>query len=667
MMGSAGDTQSELVLQEIEQGQLEELPPPVLPQDDSQDWDEDSVEALRVVGLLPPAALPEAAGSNLGAELPGPTQMWVQHSAAEPEPVASQRGRSTARETGTARHRVVRRRLRGKQPPPWLQQAGDKQLSAMEAMLMEALAAEEDEGPGLLPTTAKRKHVHWTFVRTFNKKYKQPHQFSRKKYWEHIAKCYKEVYPDKVSPTGSISQFGLVAAERHKNSPKEADRSDHKHCACFCSSQHYWNKVAKHSLEKYNVPLNAVAHNSYITMYAYLRQPTKKKPLHEIDAEPYLSDFHPRGADLVKLLGASQKGAALTMSRLDGGQHGGDRKRKRLSIFEEVQTHELRTVTALRAHACVEAKAGNTGLAEFCTRQGAKLEDVLLSAWATIDAPSELSAQGVSLMDKLVQASRSPCVCDGLWMSGAMQILERNHIPCKEFCAAVLRALRLGAKRGSNVACIGEGGCGKSTLLEVLLEIFSCAPKAEEGSTFPLASTAGYDVILWQDYEHDEGTIRFSDLLSFFCGEGIGLRRPGALNTKFHNKAPCFYSGRACMSLAPSKKHTARVVQQYNGMMDERFTVFRFWNPIPKAAREMHWPQCGRCGAEFFLTGAGDSCPDPLHVGGDAPPLQDAPHAVSGPPSGSLSTELEKLAQLFSAGVLDAGEFKAAKQRLLSL
>ena len=98
--------------------------------------------------------------------------------------------------------------------------------------------------------------------------------------------------------------------------------------------------------------------------------------------------------------------------------------------------------------------------------------------------------------------------------------------------------------------------------------------------------------------------------------------------------------------------------------MDERFEIFQFWSPIPKADRNMDWPQCGRCGAEFFLTGAAPSSPDAVHVGGPALPLQGVPHVPPHGP-GSLATELEKLAQMHSTGLLDASEFKAAKHRLL--
>ena len=100
----------------------------------------------------------------------------------------------------------------------------------------------------------------------------------------------------------SILLFGKVVKERHQAATQAAHRDEHHHAACFCTQRHYWNKVAALSREKYNVPLNAVAHDGYGTMYAYLTAPTSKKPLPELDPEPYLSRLHPRGDGLTELL-----------------------------------------------------------------------------------------------------------------------------------------------------------------------------------------------------------------------------------------------------------------------------------------------------------------------------------------------------------------------------
>ena len=550
-----------------------------------------------------------------------------------------------------------RRRIRRLMPAPpaYSSALAGTEASIQEMMLAEALAAEEEYEPGELPTTTRRKHVHYTFVRTYHKGFRQPKQLSRMQMWQHMERLYKEAYPDTTGPTGSILQFGVVATEQHQGASKSADRDEHKHIACFCNVQHYWNKIAKLSAEKYRIPLNAVAHESYLTMYAYLRQHSRKKPLDEIDAEAFLSEFHPRGADLSKLLNSSRNNKALQASRGSARDEG--RKRQRLSLFDEVKKHDIQNVQALCAHACNEFQAGNPALAEYCTRQGGKLEDILRNARTVLDAPAKLAGKTASLLNKLETAAESlPCECNGLWGPGADKILERNNIPKTKFCAAVLRALRLGAKRGSNVACIGAGGCGKSTLIEVLEKIISCAPKPEKVSSFPLASVAGYDALLWQDYEHDEDTIRFTDLLSFLMGESVNIRRPGVLNAKLKNESPCFYSGRTRMHLIPSKTHGREACCGYNSMMDERFEVFDFWNPIPFAERQMDFPACGKCGATYFLSSGKAEAANASAQGRQVAPV---------PASSTLTADLIQLAELHSAGLLDSQEFKAAKQKLL--
>ena len=92
------------------------------------------------------------------------------------------------------------------------------------------------------------------------------------------------------------------------------------------------------------------------------------------------------------------------------------------------------------------------------------------------------------------------------------------------------------------------GGCGKSTLLEPFEKIFVSLEKPQVGSTFALSELTNADIILWQDYEHDEKMLRISDLCSLLAGESVGIRKPGKVNTKHRNKAPCFYPGRAAIS-----------------------------------------------------------------------------------------------------------------------
>ena len=117
---------------------------------------------------------------------------------------------------------VKRRRVVGKHPPP-----------AWYAALRAEGFTEADLA--MLCLDARRFHIHYTHVRTHDKNHVQPDQFTRKGFWEHLVKVYREAYPCADSNTGSILQFGLVAKERHKDAPREEDRSEHNHCATFSS------------------------------------------------------------------------------------------------------------------------------------------------------------------------------------------------------------------------------------------------------------------------------------------------------------------------------------------------------------------------------------------------------------------------------------------------
>ena len=414
----------------------------------------------------------------------------------------------------------------------------------------------------------------------------------------------------------------------------------HKHAPTFCAEPIYWNKVAKRSLDAYGVKLNAVAHDSCADMYAYVREPSAKKPLPVLDAEPYgphqalrkpnvrhavptqflrinlcvsrcigwlcLSPHHPKGETLTKLLGACRKSSAMHSAKRVSARvrPGAPAVRDRAPrLFDVVREHGLRNVTALEAHACKEAESGRTALAEFCTKHGDKLQAYLSAAQSVAAAPAKLPLLGATRMDKLRRvAAEGQCDCGGEWQPGAAKILGANDIPVTKFCEAICAALQLGARRGVNVGCVGAGGCGKSTLLEPLEFIFETLGKPERGSTFPLGNLPVADVILWQDYEHHEETVVFTDLLSVFVGESMELRSPGKLNSKFRNNAPLFYSGRVPLQCSRPRDRAAETV--LNGMMAERFHTFKFFKPLPEAERKADWVHCAKCCAEFYLRGA---------------------------------------------------------------
>ena len=144
-----------------------------------------------------------------------------------------------------------------------------------------------------LSTDAKRKHTHWTHARTSDLSHVQPSQMTRMEFWEHLVRVYKDVYPEPANRTGSILLFGVVAKELHAEAGQDALRHEHHHAPIYCTKQHLWKRVAQTSLERYNVKMHAACHDGYTSMYQYVRKPSVKKPLSELDAELYIGPWPP--------------------------------------------------------------------------------------------------------------------------------------------------------------------------------------------------------------------------------------------------------------------------------------------------------------------------------------------------------------------------------------
>ena len=98
----------------------------------------------------------------------------------------------------------------------------------------------------------------------------------------------------------------MVCKELHKDSEREADRSEHHHCSTYSTAQHYWRRVRKISAEKFHVQLNAVAHDTYSTMHRYLRVPTIKNLCTSLTRSPTSQQATPKATSSRLSLGTAR-------------------------------------------------------------------------------------------------------------------------------------------------------------------------------------------------------------------------------------------------------------------------------------------------------------------------------------------------------------------------
>ena len=135
-------------------------------------------------------------------------------------------------------------------------------------------------------------------------------------------------------------------------------------------------------------------------------------------------------------------------------------------------------------------------------------------------------------------------------------------------------------------------------LFEPFDGIFKVMGKPQKGSTFPFAGAIGASVLVWQDWKHDDATVQFEDLLSFFVGERMDVRIPNERNVSFRNTSPLFFTSNSFLKV--TREDTA-VADVLNAAMSERFKTRTWRVPLPMHGRDLNFPRCSRCCASVFL------------------------------------------------------------------
>lgn len=386
-----------------------------------------------------------------------------------------------------------------------------------EAILAEALAADGLLG---LPADSRRCNVHFTHTRTRNKKDVQPHQITRQQFWLHLCRCFREAYPRAERPTGSILDFGLVCKERHHDAEREEDRSEHHHTATRASEPFRWKRIREISAERYNIQLNAVAHETYSTMFCYLRCPTTKKPVHELDASPYFSPGHPQGDKLRELLrlGGKYKRVRAARSQAASGSASVPVRSHFGIVFNWVTEHGLRKrkgAVQLEADAVTELQAGRPQLLDFCKRHRTCLEDQLDHIWSMHSATERLERLGKSRLDLLIDAASlgaSPqeltklcrngaCMCERQYES----ILHYQGISSANLRHDLFETLNIGRRKGNALMLVGGRDTGKTTVTQPSEEIYQTMKCPQSDSFCPLEDIRGHELLLWHDFRYSPG------------------------------------------------------------------------------------------------------------------------------------------------------------------
>ena len=438
---------------------------------------------------------------------------------------------------------------------------------------------------------------------------RSPEEFSRQQFAELLINAFE----------GSIPQLKVeylaVFQERHSSGPTAASRNIHYHAAVKCGRQHLWAPVAALLRQQHKVYVHfAASGNGYHSAFRYGWFPTRHKPLEELDKEFLLvngTEVHPSPEEAArrpafwkrKKRGEGEADTDCDKESLgeeaagDGTDNESSPKRGRREpqlahVYRVMRENNLWSETALLAFA---RRVQDTHMNALFMRANA--ENLVERALHLEQAEARLSRSQQSRLDLLVAAADTKCNCEpkGEWKKMALELLHLQEIPARDFASAILRALDTGASKGSNVFIFGTTSSAKSWILDPLRGIYRCHLTPPPRSGFPLQELPSKEVILWQDFRHDDHVLPWNTLLLLFEGTEITIRRP---RTEYAGDKDFTVTQPAFITSAAKLVHPEGGDEQL--MMEARFNFFHFRRPVPPGSvRKV--PPCASCFASLWL------------------------------------------------------------------
>ena len=88
-------------------------------------------------------------------------------------------------------------------------------------------------------------------------------------------------------------------------------------------------------------------------------------------------------------------------------------------------------------------------------------------------AKEKLERSSHTRLELLQSQLKEPCVCEGQWLSCALEILHNNDVERAVFSDAIIKLLIMGRGKDRNIYICGPANCGKTFLLDPLHIIYN--------------------------------------------------------------------------------------------------------------------------------------------------------------------------------------------------
>ncbi|CAE7584192.1 unnamed protein product [Symbiodinium sp. CCMP2592] len=414
-----------------------------------------------------------------------------------------------------------------------------------------------------------------------------------------------------------------------------SDGRFHFHMCCQFDRPVFWNLWRQHLREHHALACSfqqvAEKNAGYHTMIRYCYVPSQKKRLETLDGSPDLWSADGPHPPLYEAMNRPSSATTVSEDRTRhvqtrAAQGKAPARVNEMHFWPILVRHQLRPEQPdFVPRLCQIIKAsGDTQALEFLAKNMDSMQDIGRRLWMLENAEAELQHLNKTRLDLTVEAARTPCSCQGVWLHAARERLATNGLDPASFWQCIYQALRDGRRKGNTLCLTGRyGNEGKSSLLRPLFHVFPQSVFTSPTSrSFPLIMLPRKRVVFLDDWRWNGEIIPMNQQLLWLEGAALQISVPQNTargHIEYADTAPIFVTC-SVLELEVCGKH---VTPSDFAMLQKRLRVFHFSRPLERPMDNLVY--CASCWSRCVLHGT----PEWMQVEGPPPAIIPAPSAGS--------------------------------------
>jgi hypothetical protein len=344
----------------------------------------------------------------------------------------------------------------------------------------------------------------------------------------------------------AVLVYYVIVKEMHAFSKRSWERKPHFHVLLKLTRRVKWLAIAKdlRARDFYGRLSIPTRHSQYWHIFSYIYVPSLKKPLTELDPDPFLSSSFP-----VDELEKKFKKALFAKQQV-----------RAWDFFQVLRKlgAAIRSYQDLVAWADLQRKRGLPEFEKFLVRQGPKMLPLFRSWQMLLVKPLADGGQRAARLAVWLEALSAPCLCvtAGRLREALQSALEFHGKNTFRFAWMVKRMVRIGtAAKNANILLYGESNSGKTGLTRPLIFMFgdACWVRPNAGDTFPLEGLESKLFGVWQDWRVNQTPVPWDTLLLVLEGESVQAAAKGAPSVLVHTTPPMFITTQT--QVVPKNSH----------------------------------------------------------------------------------------------------------------